>query len=209
MEEREGQAAEHPEHHPSVLEVDVHHHTELPSTRISDGLDGLLRRIGDFFSWFWLAVVGVILVSVISRYVFARGSVTMEEIQWHIYGAVWLVGLAYALVSDDHVRVDIFHERFGLRAQTWIELAGILLLLLPFLVIGFLESAPYFYSSYTQGEESQAPAGLPYRWAVKFFLPVAFALLILGSVSRLLKCTALLFGVPKPTRKQRKPVSRA
>jgi len=198
MEEQERhQSAQHT---PSVLEVDVHRHTELPSTRISDALDGFLRRIGDLFSWLWLAVVAVILVSVVSRYVFARGSVTMEEMQWHIYGVVWLIGLAYALVSDDHVRVDVFHERFSLYARTWIELLGILLLLLPFLVIGFKESVPYFWSSYLQGEESQAPAGLAYRWALKFFLPVSFALLTIASVSRLLKCTALLFGVPRPRR---------
>lgn len=183
------------------LVADFQHHTELPTTRISLILDGLLRRAGEWFSWLWLACVAVILVSVISRYVFSEGSVMMEEIQWHISSAAWLIGLAYAFVYDSHVRVDVIHERLGLRTQVWIELLGLALLALPFLLIGLYMAWPYFHDSFLQGEVSQAPAGLPYRWAMKFFLPLAFALLSIAAVSRLLKCTALLFGWPMPLRR--------
>lgn len=185
-------------HHHSTVEADFHHHTELPTTRISGTLDGLLGGIGYAFSWLWLAVVAVILVAVIGRYFFGMGTILMEEIEWHVAGAAWLVGLSYTLVHDAHVRVDVLHERFPLKAQVWIELLGILLLLMPFLVIAIDTSLPYFWSSYLQGEESQAPAGLPARWVLKFFLPLSFALLFLAALSRLLKCTALLFGVPRP-----------
>lgn len=176
------------------------HHTELPRTALADLVDGFVGFVGKAFSWLWLVVVGVILYSVISRYVFAHGSVFMEEVQWHLAGAAWLVGLAFTLVSDDHVRVDILHERLSLKAQTWIELLGILLLLLPFLVIALWESTPYFWSSWQQNEISPAPTGLPARWVLKFFLPFCFALLIIAGLSRLLRCTALLFGVPRPDR---------
>jgi TRAP-type mannitol/chloroaromatic compound transport system permease small subunit len=176
------------------------HHTELPSTALSDLLDGATNIVGKLFSWFWLLVVGVIVYSVISRYAFAQGSVMLEEVQWHIAGAVWLVGLAFTLVSDDHVRVDVLHERFSLKTQTWIEFLGILLLLLPFLVIAFIEAAPYFWSSYQQGEVSPAPNGLPGRWVLKFFLPACFALLFVAGLSRMFRCTALLFGIPRPRR---------
>jgi TRAP-type mannitol/chloroaromatic compound transport system permease small subunit len=174
------------------------HHTELPRTVISDILDGIIRGIGEACSWLWLPVVAVILVSVVSRYVFSSGSVTMEEIQWHIAGVAWLVGLSYTLTEDGHVRVDVLHERFSLRTQAWLEFWGILFLLLPFAVIAVWESAPFFLSSFGQGERSQAPGGLPARWAIKFFLPFSFALLTVAAVSRLLRCTALLFRVPRP-----------
>lgn len=176
------------------------HHDEFPRTALSDLLDRFITLVGQSFSWLWLAVVGVILYSVISRYVFAQGSVLLEEVQWHLAGAVWLVGLAYTLVSDDHVRVDILHEKFSLRTHAWIELIGILFLLLPFLAISLWEAAPYFYHSFQQQEVSPAPTGLPARWVLKFFLPLSFGLLIIAGVSRLLKCTALLFGVPRPRR---------
>lgn len=182
---------------------ELHHHPELPATGLSEALDGGLRRVGEWFSWLWLAVVAVTLTSVISRYVFLEGSVTMEEIQWHISSAAWLIGLSYAFVHDSHVRVDVIHERLGLRGQAWIELLGLLLLALPFLVIGVWMSWPYFHESWLQGEVSQAPAGLPYRWALKFFLPLAFTLLVIAALSRLSRCTALLFGWPAGRRRDR------
>ncbi|MBK1669418.1 C4-dicarboxylate ABC transporter permease [Rhodovibrio sodomensis] len=183
----------------SVVESDFVHHTELPTTRPSLAIDRALRWIGFAFSFLWLGVLGVILVAVIGRYAFGAGSVMAEEIEWHLCGAAWLVGLSYTLVSDDHVRVDVIHERLSVRKQAWIELFGLLVLLLPFVLIGVYQSWPYFWSSYLKGEVSQAPAGLPYRWAIKFFLPLSFGLLAVAVVSRLMKCTAMLFGWPKPT----------
>ncbi|MCB1750862.1 MAG: TRAP transporter small permease subunit [Gammaproteobacteria bacterium] len=177
---------------------DITHHLHLPTTRISFAMDRLLDRIGSWVSWLWLAVMIVILLSVIMRYAFGQGSIMLEEITWHIYGATWLVGLSYALVHDDHVRVDVFHERFNPKTKAWIEFCGILFLLLPFLVIFLRDALPYFWESYELGERSQAPDGLPARWVLKFFLPLALLLLIVGAVSRLLKCSARLFGRPAP-----------
>ncbi len=175
-------------------------HTELPPNRVSDAIDAVLDRIGFLFSWLWLGVVGVILYAVIGRYAFGQGSVMLEEVEWHLAGAAWLIGLSYTLVHDDHVRVDVLHERFSLRGQAWIEMLGLLVLLIPFLIIALDGMIPYFWSSYLQDERSQAPAGLPARWALKFFLPLAFGLLLMAAVSRLLKCTTLLFGWPRSTR---------
>ncbi len=184
--------------HASVTETDdlIHHHTQLPATRLSRWLDGALTAIGKLASWLWLVVTGVIIWAVVSRYVFGQGSVLLEELQWHIAGAGWLLGLAYTLVSDDHVRVDVLHERFSLKTQGWIELIGILVLLLPFLVIAIWEMVPYALSSYQVGETSPAPAGLDQRWILKSIVAISFLLIALAAVSRLCKVTALLFGFP-------------
>lgn len=182
----------------SVVEADYAYHTELPTTAVSKTLDRVVLTFGVAFSFLWLAVVATIIVAVVGRYAFGIGSILLEEIEWHLAGAAWLVGLAYTLVKDGHVRVDVLYERFTLRTQTWIEFLGILLILLPFAAIVVDVSIPFFWSSFLQGEESSAPAGLPARWAMKFFVPFAFALVIVAAVSRLLKCSALLFGVPRP-----------
>ena len=182
---------------------DFQHHTELPDTRISRFLERCIRWLGDCVSWLWLPLVAAILVSVISRYVFSAGSVTLEEVQWHISSIAWLIGLSYAFISDSHVRVDVIHERLSLRSQAWIELLGLLLMAIPFLAIGVYMTWPYFHESFLQGEVSQAPAGLPYRWAMKFFLLLAFVLLLVAAAARLLRCTALLFGWPRPVRRAR------
>lgn len=182
----------------SVVESDFVHHTELPTTRLSRVLDSVVVNIGFVFSFLWLAVVATIIFAVVGRYAFGLGSILLEEIEWHLAGAAWLTGLSYTLVKDSHVRVDVLYERFSLRRQVWIEFLGIALLLLPFAAIVVYQAWPFFWSSFLQGEVSSAPAGLPARWAIKFFVPLSFALIVLAAVSRLLKCTALLFGVPRP-----------
>ncbi len=184
----------------SSTEEFIHHHTELPTTWVSQGMDRVISAIGKGASWLWVVITGVIIWAVVGRYAFDHGSVTLEEVQWHLAGMGWLLGLAYTLVVDGHVRVDVIHERLSLKGQGWIELFGLVLLLLPFLGLAVYEMFPYAYSSWQQGETSQAPAGLPYRWVLKGILALSFTLLILAALSRLLKVTALLFGFPKPIR---------
>lgn len=178
----------------------VHHHTEFPTTWLSQVMDRLISVIGKSASWLWIVVTGVIIYAVVGRYVFGQGSVMLEEVQWHLAGAGWLLGLAYTLVTDDHVRVDVIHERLSLKGQGWIELFGLVFLLLPFLGLAVYEMVPYAFSSWQQGETSQAPAGLPHRWVLKSVLALSFVFLIVAALSRLLKVTALLFGFPKPIR---------
>ncbi|WP_417543506.1 TRAP transporter small permease subunit [Marinobacter sp.] len=176
----------------------LHHHTELPTTRVSQQMDRVIAATGKAASWLWVVLTGVIIWAVVGRYAFDHGSVTLEEVQWHLAGMGWLLGLAYTLVVDDHVRVDVLHERMSLRRQGWVELLGLLFLLLPFLGLAIYEMIPYAFSSWQQGETSQAPAGLPYRWVLKGVVALSFVLLALAALSRLLKVTALLFGFPKP-----------
>lgn len=189
------------------VEHEIIHHTELPRTTISNIIDTIIDRIGALSSWLWIITVGVILYSVIARYVFSSGSVMLEEVQWHLAGAAWLIGLSYTLVHDDHVRVDVLHERFSTRTQAWIELLGILLLLLPFLFIALWELVPYAMASFQQGERSPAPAGLEMRWILKFIMPISMLLLIFASFSRMFKATALLFGAPRPLQQSQNSVA--
>lgn len=199
MAEPEGPGSDRHTHLSRAEELLIHH-VELPQTAISQALDAGLILLGKAASWLWLGVVGIIIYAVVGRYAFGSGSVTLEEWQWHVAGAAWLIGLSYTLATDDHVRVDVLHERFSLRTKGWIELFGILLLLLPFLGAALWEAIPYFHSSYLQDETSQAPAGLPNRWILKGVLALSFLLLIVAALSRLLRVTALLFGLPRPRR---------
>jgi TRAP-type mannitol/chloroaromatic compound transport system permease small subunit len=198
MTDGERHSSEH--HEPHVFDADelIHHHTKLPDTVLSMSIDAAMAWIGKAASWLWLIVVGIIMWAVIGRYAFGQGSITLEEWQWHVAGAAWLLGLSYTLSVDDHVRVDVLHERFSVRTQAWIELLGITLLLLPFLGFVIYEAIPFVMSSYQQGESSPAPAGLSNRWILKAIMAISFVLLALAAISRLLKVTALLFGVPQP-----------
>lgn len=166
---------------------------ELPSTGFSRALDPWLERLGRCASWLWLLLLIVIVANVVLRYAFGQGRVEFEEIQWHLYAAGFLLGLSYALKDDAHIRVDLMHERFRPTLKAWIELYGILLLLLPFIAVVLIFSVSFVAASYQLGEVSPSPGGLPYRWAVKAMLPLGFSFLLLAALSRLTRVWAYLF----------------
>lgn len=170
----------------------------LPHTRISDTLDAVVRRIGQAASWVWALLVLVIVYNVVQRYVFGIGAIWLEELQWHVYAVGFIIGLSYAITADRHVRVDVVSERWGRRTKAWVEFIGLAVLLLPFTVSIVIAAWPFLASSFDLNERSAAPGGLPYRWILKSFILWGFGLLVIAAVARLLRCTALLFGWPRP-----------
>lgn len=167
---------------------------EWPHNPFSTWVDQQLTRLGHWVSWLWLLLLGVIVLNVVMRYVFGEGRIEFEEIQWHLYAIGFLLGLSYANVTDSHVRVDVVRARLKPRHQAWIELYGILLLLLPFLVLVIFYSVPFVQHSFLNSEVSQAPGGLPFRWVMKSFLLIGFGLLLMSSVARLSRVWIYLFG---------------
>ncbi len=170
----------------------------LPHTRVSQRIDALLGRLEDAAGWIWLLLLGVIVVNVVARYAFGEGRIEFEELQWHLYSIGFLVGIAAAVASDHHVRVDVLRERFSPRLCAWIELYGLLLLFLPFVALVLVYSVPFVGFAYESGEVSVSAGGLPHRFLIKGALTAGFALLGLAGVSRLLRVGAFLFGAPAP-----------
>jgi len=173
---------------------------ELPETRASRHIDAFLVRLEDGVGWIWLVLLAVITVNVVARYAFGEGRIEFEELQWHLYAVGFLVGIASGVASDVHVRVDVLRERFRPRTRAWIELYGLLLLLLPFVALVLVYSVPFAALAFESGEVSVSAGGLPYRWVIKGALGAGFGLLGLAALSRLLRVFAFLFGVPRPVR---------
>jgi len=169
----------------------------LPHTSISLRVEKLITRVGDASSWIWLALLLIIVLNVTMRYLFGLGRIEFEEIQWHLYATGFLLGLSYASVSDSHVRVDVIREKLSIQLQVWIELYGILLLLLPFIVLVLYASIPFVAYSFSTSEVSEAPGGLPYRWVIKSVLTLGFALLLIVTLARLSRVWCFLFGWPR------------
>ena len=166
----------------------------LPETRYSKLVEPLLARVGMAVSWVWVVLLFIIVLNVVLRYAFGEGRIEFEELQWHLYSLGFLVGIGYAVVTDSHIRVDVFHERMHPRKQAWIELYGLLLFVLPFIALVLVYSVRFVAVSYDIAEISPSPGGLPYRWLMKAVLPVAFLLLLLAVTSRLSRVWAFLFG---------------
>ncbi len=171
--------------------------TVLPHTRLSRRLDEIVRRIGDSVSWLWIGLLLTIMTNVVMRYVFGEGRIEFEELQWHLYSAGFLVGLSYCVVSDDHVRVDFIRDRQRPRIRAWVDLYGILLLLIPFVALVVFYGVPFVTYSFRSSEVSVAPGGLAYRWLIKSMLVLGFMLLGLAAWSRLLRLSCFLFGAPR------------
>ncbi len=165
----------------------------LPPTAFSLVIDGFINRIGRAISWIWIALLVVIVLNVTLRYLFGEGRVEFEEIQWHLYSVGFLIGLSYAYTGDNHIRVDVLHERLSPRRKAWVELYGILLLLIPFLLLILVFSVPFVIDSFRFAEISQAPGGLPFRWLIKAMLPLGFFLLLLSTLARLTRVWSFLF----------------
>jgi TRAP-type mannitol/chloroaromatic compound transport system permease small subunit len=156
---------------------------QVPS-KFCDGLDALIRSIGHVVMWANGILILVIILQVILRYGFGRGLVVLEEMQWHLYALGIMFGASYAMMTDSHIRVDIIHARLSAKWKKRWDLFGIIVLLLPFIILIFYLSLDFVYDSWRLNESSDAPTGLPWRWAIKSVIPISFGLLVVATVSR-------------------------
>ena len=181
----------------SKLSEVLPHEERLPHTALSMAVRRNFQGMARLLSWVWLVLVVVVVANVTMRYLFGEGRVEFEEIQWHLYALGFLLAMATCMDADDHVRVDVFHERMALDMRARIELYGLLLLFLPFIMAMLIFSFPFVAYSFSIAEISDAPGGLPYRWAIKSVLPLAMLMLLIAGISRLSRVTAYLFGWPR------------
>ena len=180
-----------------AIEAATHPGLALRDTTLARSLDRFVYAVGEIFHWIWVVLVAVIIVNVILRYVFSRGMIELEELQWYLYAVGWLIGLSYTFISDDHVRVDVLHEKLSYRGKLWFEMGGLLLLFLPFVLFVVIYAVPFVELSWETNERSTSANGLPARWLVKGFLLFSFVLLVLAGIARLLRVVAsILHGAP-------------
>lgn len=161
--------------------------------RLSQGIDWLNTRIGKTVTWLVLIVVLVSATNAVVRKVFNTSSNAWLELQWYLFGAIFLLAAGYTFLRNEHVRVDVLSQKFSVRTQIFIEIFGVLFFLLPACCLVFWLSLPFFYESYALHELSSNTAGL-IRWPAKLLIPVGFALLILAGISHLIKCIGFLRG---------------
>ncbi len=152
-------------------------------------IDTITLWWGRLASWLILGMVLLICYDVGMRYLLQQGSVALQELEWHLFALVFLLGSAYTLQYDEHVRVDIVYQsRFmndTLRA--WINILGTLLFLFPFCLLILFTAWPFAENAFVYMEGSPDPGGLPYRFILKGAIVLAFALLLLQGLSEILK----------------------
>lgn len=145
--------------------------------------EALNERVGTAVSWLTTVLVIVVCYDVFTRYLLKNSLVAVQELQWHLFALIFLIGAAYSLKHDKHVRVDVFYSRFSPRAQAWVNLVGSLLFLLPFCIIVIYSSQTFVANAFRIGEISPDPGGLPARWILKAAIPAGFVLLLLQGLA--------------------------
>jgi len=156
---------------------------------IINSIDILNETIVRAASWLVLAMVLLICYDVTMRYSFHQGSVALQELEWHLFALIFLLGSAYTLKHNNHVRVDILYQSQYLsnKHRAMINILGIILFLIPFCVLILITTWPFVENAYYYLEGSPDPGGLPYRYLLKGSILVAFTLLILQGVAELLR----------------------
>ncbi|MGB6104432.1 MAG: TRAP transporter small permease subunit [Pusillimonas sp.] len=165
---------------------------------IANVIDNINTRVGKIVIWLTLVVVLVSATNAVVRKLFSVSSNAWLELQWYLFGAIFLLAAGYTFLRNEHVRVDVLAQKFSRRTQICIEIFGIIFFLFPACMLIFWLSLPYFYDSYVLHELSSNTGGL-IRWPVKLLIPVGFFLLILAGFSQLIKCIGFLRGAcPDP-----------
>ncbi|HAS8153884.1 TRAP transporter small permease subunit [Vibrio vulnificus] len=153
-------------------------------------IERLFNRFGDLLGWLssvlFILLLANVVYDVVMRYVFNDVSIAFQEMEWHLFSAVFLLGIPFALKSGGHVRVDLFYERLSHRAQAIIDLLGTIFFLFPFCLLVAWFGIDFAKESYALGETSGDPGGLPYRWVIKAIIPFSFLFMAISGVGLLL-----------------------
>lgn len=172
---------------------------------LSRGIDWLNNQVGKLIYWLILIAVLVSAGNATIRYAFNNSSNAWLEIQWYLFSAVFLFGAGYALLHNQHVRIDVISSRLSKKTQIWIDILGTLFFLMPMAITIMWLSWPVFIESVHRNEVSTNAGGLVI-WPARLMVPIGFLLLILQGLSELTKRVAFLRGlIPDPTEKDEGP----
>lgn len=157
-----------------------------------------INVLGNICSILMLLMIANVFFDVIMRYFFNDVSIGMQELEWHLFAAMFMFGIAYTLKEDAHVRVDIFYDVMSAKKKAVINIIGSLFLALPITLIILYYGSDYAYEAYSMGEGSGDPGGLPHRWIVRSVIPLSSFFLVLSILHVLLSNIQVLRGKQTP-----------
>ncbi len=167
--------------------------------RLCSWIDTLNEWVGRGTGWAALGLVLVVFTDVVMRYLFNKSYVFAQELEWHLFSFIFLIGAGYTLLHEGHVRVDIFYQRYGMRGKAWTNLLGVILFLIPGCLLIIATSWHFAFRALAIGEGSPDPGGIPYRFIVKGLIPAGFSLLLLQGVSLGLHSLLQILNLEQPS----------
>src|SRR5688572_7088895 len=163
--------------------------------QVSEGLRRLLEVIALAGGWLLVVMACVTTFDVVARKFGMELPYTkLQELEWHFHAVIFSLWMGYCYTINAHPRVDSFTEQMTHRGRAWVELAGCLLLALPYIAIVSYFSLDFVASSYSLNEQSDSTVGLTHRWIIKGIYAAGLWLVVLGILSVLLRVIVFLFG---------------
>jgi TRAP-type mannitol/chloroaromatic compound transport system permease small subunit len=162
---------------------------------VSGIIDRSNELVGRMVSWVSLLLVLVVFVDVVMRYAFKISFVFTQELEWHLFAFIFLIGAGYTLLHDGHVRVDIIYQRLGPKGKAWINLIGVIFFLIPGCLLVITTSWKFVGNAFAIMEGSPDPGGIPYRFVVKGTMTVGYIFLLLQGISMGLHALLQLLGI--------------
>ena len=159
----------------------------VTENKIAAGINRVVETVGRWSSSLNVILIAAIIVQVVLRYGFGMGMVQLEELQWHLYAVNVVFGLAYCQAVDSHIRLDVVHDKLSRRTKEWIEILGILFLLMPLIYVIFMHSLDFLWEAIRTHERSDSPMGLCCRWIPKGLIPVAMILMFASAIARVIQ----------------------
>ena len=161
-------------------------------------IDSLSQWVGRGVAWVTLGLVLVVFIDVVMRYLFNTSFVFTQELEWHLFGFIFLIGASYTLLHDGHVRVDIVYQRLGSKGRAWVNFVGVLLFLIPGCIMVITTSWKFTMTSFAMLEGSPDPGGIPFRFILKGCIPIGFTLLLLQGLSLGMHSLMQILGIEEP-----------
>lgn len=168
---------------------------------IARKIDAFQDRFGRGVSWLMLLMVLVVFTDVILRYAFNISFVFTQELEWHLFGMVYLLAAGYTMLYDEHVRVDILYSRWPPRKKAWFDFALYLIFFYPAAIMILITTWPFVKSSILILEGSPDPGGIPLRFLLKSVIMIGFLLLMLQAFSQTIKSYFVARGWEEPERR--------
>ncbi|WP_413692372.1 TRAP transporter small permease subunit [Psychromonas sp. KJ10-2] len=143
--------------------------------------------VGKIAATLMILLLANVFYDVVARYFFKSSSIGLQELEWHLFASMFLLGIAYTLKEEGHVRVDIIYERLGEKGKAWINFLGCIFFLLPFCALIIWYGYDFALESYNLQETSGDPGGLSNRWIIKSMIPLSALALALSAFGVLIK----------------------
>ncbi len=162
--------------------------------RLERAIAAFSNLLGKIAALLFVLMLFNVFYDVIMRYLFNDVSIGMQELEWHLFAAMFMLGVPYTLQTGGHVRVDLIYERLSGNTKAWIDLLGSLLLLLPFVVLVAWYGVGFAAEAFELGETSGDPGGLSHRWIIKAVIPFTFFAIAISGIGLMLRSINTLCG---------------